>query len=396
MRAWRRRAAAVAAVLLLAREATSQVDCTATPTFTELRSRPWLCEPPGSRTTTDDLSACLGAGHQVNRTDPGLCRGRWQWYQVSTVHGHDVPYYDIIDSDGSKQHVRGSRRVEGVRHALALDFQTEFCPHTPECGLQGQPQQYYTTVDVLVVDGEPRHPWNSERPFDGFPNFKSGIDGYYAGDRYGQAFRYYTNRRSLALTFGFHMNGTQGCAPTLSERVNIGVYCSWVPQNGFEDLANAPCAYRFRAHLVPETVYDGYDATYPLAPAGARGHDSFAPQYLRDEGIDTQPDPAAHYFRVEVGAYDTLNVSVERSGRNLTWLDASGGRGSNGHGLTGVVVRRRASLGCPTAALRDQRDNLTDLSEGVVLSRCPAECLRSSWSIEARAPQGSSPPLNWI
>ena len=43
----------------------------------------------------------------------------------------------------------------GMRHALAFHLQTEFCPHTPNCGDSGEPNPYYTTVDVLVVDGEP-------------------------------------------------------------------------------------------------------------------------------------------------------------------------------------------------------------------------------------------------
>ena len=136
----------------------AQQDCEVPAAQQELNSRPWFCEPPGIRSGgRDDLSECLGTGHRRNRTEPGLCRGRWQWYQVSTVHDHTVPYYDIVPlEDGSLQHERRTRVVADMRHALAVHMQTEFCPHTSDCGESQRPNPYYTTVDVLVVSS-----WNS-------------------------------------------------------------------------------------------------------------------------------------------------------------------------------------------------------------------------------------------
>ena len=133
----------------------AQEDCTAPPTEAQLNLRPWFCEPPGIRSEgRDDLAACLSGGHRHNRTEPGLCRGRWQWYQVRTRHDHEVPYYEIMNfADGSKQHVRSTRLQRDVRHAMAFHLQTEFCPHSPECGLPSQPQPYYC---LLYTSPSPR------------------------------------------------------------------------------------------------------------------------------------------------------------------------------------------------------------------------------------------------
>ena len=140
-----------------------------------------------------------------------------------------MPYYEIASlADGSLQHVRKTKVVSDVRHALAFHLQTEFCPHTADCGERDRPPPYYTTVDVLVIDGEPTHLWNTPTPFGTLPA-RTGIDLFYHGDRYDRAFRYYQNRKSVSFTFGFHKNHTRSCEPRLHDRVNIGVYCSWAP-----------------------------------------------------------------------------------------------------------------------------------------------------------------------
>ena len=238
--------------------------------------RPWFCEPIGSRTDTDDRAACLSTGHVHNRSMPGLCRERWQWYQVSTVHTHTVPYYEIVNlADNSTQHIRLTKTVPGMRHSLAFHLQTEFCPHTPDCTLN---QAYYTTVDVLAIDGEPEHDWTSATPLDQprCPNgrcssYNQLVDIYYPGARQGKYRKYFKNRRSVSFTFGFNANETRGCdANVLSDKVNIGVYCSW-PRSGVPaEIVDKQCRFSLSAHLIPEEVYDGFDATYPIAPAGER------------------------------------------------------------------------------------------------------------------------------
>ena len=274
---------------------------------------------------------------------------------MSTVHDHDVPYYEIVDlTDGRKQHVRKTRVQSGVRHALAFHLQTEYCPHTPECGAAGQPLAYYTTVDVLAIDGDfhVSHEWDRATPFPGFANARAAIDVLYLGDRHGQGFRYYRNRRSVSFTLGFHTNHTRSCEPTLHDRVNVGVYCSWTPQANVE-LDEKQCRYSLTAHLLPDRVYDGFEATYPMAPAGELGHDDHAPLYVREESdATTQPDPAAHYFKLPLGTFDVANVTVSRIGPNLTYSDANGHVYTHGHGLLGTVVRRRASEGCPECVQR--------------------------------------------
>ena len=93
-------------------------DCEVDATKAELKSRPWFCRT--MQTVSDDLPRCLGPGHEINNTVKGLCRGRWQWYQLSTVHEHLVPYYvtERQASGGPAQHVRKTR-VETQRHAVA-------------------------------------------------------------------------------------------------------------------------------------------------------------------------------------------------------------------------------------------------------------------------------------
>ena len=100
----------------------ARADCSTPLTEQQLRTRPWFCEQAdgSGRTETDDLAKCLGDGHTLNNTEPGLCRDRWQWYQVSTVHDHTVPYYEIATVDGRRQHVRRTRVEPGVRHAVAF------------------------------------------------------------------------------------------------------------------------------------------------------------------------------------------------------------------------------------------------------------------------------------
>ena len=367
--------------LLLISAAIGQEDCELEPTLPSLRSRPWFCEPPGPRTSTDDLSACLGEGHLLNRSAPGLCRGRWQWYQVSTVHDHTVPYYEIMDYNGGKQHVKKTRLERNVRHALAFSVQTEFCPHSPDCGTPGQPLPYYTTVSVLVVDGEPLHPWDTATPFPTFGSIPQAIDAYYPGDRYGKAFKWYSNRKSVSLTFGFHTNDTMGCEPKLKDKVNIGIYCSWTPQGGVE-LDEKQCRFKITAHLIPETVYDGFDASYPIAPAGEKGFDSLAPLYYRDEtGFNSQRDAASHYFRISLGSFDVLNLTISRVGPNLTHYNALGQLLTNGNGMIGAVVRREVSQGCPTDALQDQIVNISQYTTSVEL---PSFCTDASQAADYR------------
>ena len=266
-----------------------------------------------------------------------------------------------------------------MRHSL-VHLQTEFCPHT-DCTLN---QAYYTTVDVLAIDGEPEHDWTSATPLDQprCPNgrcssYNQLVDIYYPGARQGKYRKYFKKRRSVSFTFGFNANETRGCdANVLSDKVNIGVYCSW-PRSGVPaEIVDKQCRFSLSAHLIPEEVYDGFDATYPIAPAGEKGFDSRAPEYIRnsedlDEAADSLPDAAAHFFKVRVGGFDVLNVSVERTGDNLTWNDAFGRLGSNGQGLRGTVAMRRRSEGCPSHSEYSAAVNVTDLTIGVEL---PAFC----------------------
>ncbi len=343
-------------LLLLACRAQEEEDeCKEEPTTQELKSRPWFCEPVGSHTDTDDRAKCLGAGHKLNRTDIGLCRGRWQWYQLTTVHDHEVPYYEIATVGGMQQHVRKIKPVKGMRHAVAFHLQTAYCPYTEECGTQGEPPEYYTTVDVLVTDGEPRHPWDSDEPF---PNpYPDTIGNYYRGDPYSEMYRYYQDRKSLAITFGYHTNLTRSCAPRLQDKVNIGVYCSWDPKD--DDLEKKRCQFELTASLIPEYGYDGLEIRLPISPAGEKALDNSLPDFLIESGALAQADPAAQYFALEVGPYDIINVSIERDSPNQTYVLHDGSTAIAGHGLLGHIARSRGAGSCPSRLENHAHSNIT-------------------------------------
>mmetsp|Transcript_7215 Transcript_7215/g.16153 ORF Transcript_7215/g.16153 Transcript_7215/m.16153 type:complete len:822 (-) Transcript_7215:257-2722(-) len=326
----------------------SQVDdCTVPSTFAQLRSRPWFCR--GS----DDLAKCLGAGHTLGQTSPGLCRGRWQWYQLNTEQLHQVPGY-TIDADGRWVRVTAA---QSLRHAVAFELQAEYCAHTSTCGQSEAEPEYYTTVDVLVVDGDPRHAWDSANPL------PAGVEAVYAGEVRGEMYRYYKQRASISLTLGFNANLSASCEPRLQPTVNIGVFCSWTPKAAYLGaLDNKQCRYSLKASLIPSKMYDGYDTTLPMAPAGALGYDDSVPDYLVDSGYTGQPDPATHSFDVEIGDFDVVNVTFTREGSNLTYMAGSPTTlRTNGHGLLGGVYVGR-DVPCPNATLHDVAENFTALT----------------------------------
>ena len=82
-------------------------------------------------------------------------------------------------------------------------------------------------------------------------------------------------------------------------------------------------------------VYDGYEATVPIAPGGALGSDDHVPAYMENEGYadEGQLDAASHYYRVTVGGFDVLNVSLLRTGPNLTYTTPQQEIATNGHGI---------------------------------------------------------------
>ena len=89
-----------------------------------------------------------------------------------------------------------------------------------QCGGIDSGPEYYTTVDVLVVDGEPKHDWSSPvQPVN--PN-DAWVKTFYNGEERNSLYRWYEDRKSLAFTIGFGVNGTRGdetCEPRLSSKV---------------------------------------------------------------------------------------------------------------------------------------------------------------------------------
>ena len=120
----------------------AECDPTVEPTKAQLKSRPWFCR--SQQTVSDDAPKCLGDGHTINNTQVGLCRGRWQWYQLSTVQDHTVPYYvtERPPGGGPAQHVRKTR-VETQRHAS-----------TPKSALPGRARARLLTACPVARETE--------------------------------------------------------------------------------------------------------------------------------------------------------------------------------------------------------------------------------------------------
>ena len=120
----------------------AECDPTVEPTKAQLKSRPWFCR--SQQTVSDDAPKCLGDGHKINNTQVGLCRGRWQWYQLSTVQDHTVPYYvtERPPDGGPARHVRKTR-VETQRHAS-----------TPKSALPGRARARLLTACPVARETE--------------------------------------------------------------------------------------------------------------------------------------------------------------------------------------------------------------------------------------------------
>ena len=71
---------------------------------------------------------------------------------------------------------------------------------------------------------------------------------------------------------------------------------------------------------------------------------------------------ACMHTYIQVSGFDVLRVSVERVGKNLTYVDDFGLVNSHGHGLRGLFLRQQASRGCPGRFNYDQGTNLTEYS----------------------------------
>ena len=59
-----------------------------------------------------------------------------------------------------------------------------------------------------------------------------------------------------------------------------------------------------------------------------------------------QHDPAVQHFRIDVGDFDALNVTVLRVGNNLTYPRPDGSLGTWGHGIRGTLLLKRGGE-CP-------------------------------------------------
>ena len=361
-------------VVLLVSRIAAQDDCTLDPTQAELKARPWFCRT--LQTVSDDLPDCLGNGQQINWTNPGLCRGRWQWFQLSTVQPHEVPYYvtEQPADGGPAVYTRKTRTVE-QKHAVAFTVQASHCPWSDCESMGGTVRDYYTTVDVLVIDGDPLHPWDTTDPYP-----QGSFAAYYRGDGAGEMYRYYRARKSVSMTLGYNGNHTESCEPRLKDKVNIGVYCSWNPSLAVLKLRQ--CAFTVRAHLIPETVYDGYKANLPIAPAGTMGNDDSVPSYDLQNGLagpsDTQKDNAIHHFKVEVGDFDVVQVNVTRTGNNLTQeiseysckvtelerAQVCNNLFTAGHGMQGHLIRTRGGE-CPNRTHNDVNASIHEYTETV-------------------------------
>ena len=137
---------------------------------------------------------------------------------------------------------RRSMRTEVLSHAVSIQMRSAYCPYSA-CGQDGK-KEYYTPVDMMIIDGPMRHPWTTTDPFPETFELDGDYTDYYKGEYYGSMYRYFRKRKAVSTTVGFHVNGSTSCEPGLSPRVSIGIFCSWDDKRA--DLRNK-CARRHPA-----------------------------------------------------------------------------------------------------------------------------------------------------
>lgn len=209
----------------------------------------------------------LQSGVPANGT---LCPTHWVWYKVRTRRPVTWPRLQQDGSVWSEQPV-----TEIMPHSLSILADAGY----DEISMR------FTSLSLLVVNGTP--------PID--DNRLASSDPYDAA-RFVEVLNVYkpiTDRETVA--FGY--NDTIGplCQQPLDDFVYIALRCLQ-PQ-----AYPRPCAYNLTVTLLPHTLRNGMDFDAYLNPV--------------EQAIDyttREAEPARHYFRLSVSAFEMMQLSIER------------------------------------------------------------------------------------
>ena len=257
----------------------------------------------------------------ISQYNPGLCHGRWQWYQVASARTRWVrTTSQQLDADGV---VRAKQTAHNTTdtHAVVISFDSKWAPRTGRFG----------TSDIMVVNGQDALPslWDTPAIFE--PNAAAAA---------AEAGRIYWVQAvdSLTLTIGFNSTlSDAGCASKVYPLLLVGVRCAW-------GLAFA-CAFDISATLVPRRVGDNDVVRAPIEAGGT------------------------HIFALQLADFDSLALTLYRGATdvpNANGIDDTSTHEAPAHGLLGTLAAFRNTCPDPSKPLEVPTVNVNGVLDDLI------------------------------
>ena len=267
----------------------------------------------------DDPSVELPSGVAANLT---LCPRHWSWFRLAVKKEVSIPV--LMEDEGVWYE---SPTTETMDHAAAISLDAAY----------DYTSGRYSTLAMLVVDGLPPSVIATSEPYS---------TANYAGTYH--VYERFTDRETITFGFddGYALDACQ--KPLAGEFVYIGVRCI-TPYGG------DPCSFTLSGTALPHRLYHGLELDAFIKP----DFPVRAPSLSRI-------DPPRHYFKVRIGAYESMQMTLERIEEPGAPLrDASGA--SLGRGLAGGVYIAPGTDSCPSSAALtsdalDENDALVETS----------------------------------
>ena len=291
----------------------------------------------------------LKSGESYNAT---LCPQFWAWFRIQTEKYVDVPTLTQNGSEWREEMVR-----TWMPHGVSIAVDAAYEGDDPT-GLPGQrPIWKFTSLEFIAVNGTPPGQWEKPNPYDN-PEAWEGLL---------HARSMATDRETVALGF----NSSAGaCADNLDEYVYVGIKCLIPVSTFYISGADHVCGYNVTLTALPFELYEGVDLTAHIRPAYANLEGELSGETFPGGGYFALPLPSPiqdppprasgvcgalqcvwpnprHYYRLSVGEYDTIQLTIERVGDGVALKDQN--YESTGVGLAGGVYTAR-DAGCPSAA----------------------------------------------
>ena len=308
-----------------------------------------LCASTQSFAEEDFAVTELKSGESYNAT---LCPQFWAWFRIQTEKYVDVPTLTQNGSEWREEMVR-TWMPHGV--SIAVDAAYEGDDPTGPPGTR--PIWKFTSLEFIAVNGTPPGQWEKPNPYDN-PEAWEGLL---------HARSMATDRETVALGF----NSSAGaCADNLDEYVYVGIKCLIPVSTFYISGADHVCGYNVTLTALPFELYEGVDLTAHIRPAYANLEGELSGETFPGGGYFALPLPSPiqdppprasgvcgalqcvwpnprHYYRLSVGEYDTIQLTIERVGDGVALKDQN--YESTGVGLAGGVYTAR-DAGCPSAA----------------------------------------------